>query len=44
MNELSLTPVMEDFNELRLGSSSKKVKDDFDLDQRSDDLDHGPEL
>ncbi len=29
--ELSLSPIMEDLRELRLGSSDKKSKDDFGL-------------
>ncbi len=29
--ELRLTPIIEDFNELNLDSSTKKAKDDSDL-------------
>lgn len=31
ISQLRLTPIIEDFNELKLGSSDKKSKDDFDL-------------
>jgi hypothetical protein len=33
--ELNLTPIIEELNELKLQSSEKKVKDDFELDQRA---------
>jgi hypothetical protein len=36
INELRLTPIIEDLNDLRLGSSEKKVKDDFNLDKRTE--------
>lgn len=31
MKDLKLTPIIEDFNELRLGTTDKKVKDDFNI-------------
>jgi hypothetical protein len=31
--ELRLTPIIEELNELKLQSSEKKVKDDFDIEQ-----------
>jgi hypothetical protein len=36
INELRLTPIIEDLNELRLTSSEKKAKDDFNLHVRTD--------
>jgi hypothetical protein len=32
---LKLTPIMEDFAELKLGSTIKKVRDDFDVNHPS---------
>lgn len=34
-----LTPILEDFNDLRLGSSDKKTKDDFSIFGISDPID-----
>ena len=41
IKEFRLTPIIEDLNDLKIGSSDKKVHDDFDLKNLSHEYDHG---